>query len=113
MARGGCLRAEALHPASCSVAAPGSAFCTLSSSQWHWTQQSKSVVSQFGLVCSKSVLAQLVNSAFFLGYLIGSGVFGTMADVQGRRKTLLVSLGAGCPCLLFCERECSYFTNRR
>lgn len=51
---------------------------------------------QWDLICGKSVLAQLVNSAFFVGYLIGSGVFGSMADKRGRRKTLLLALGTCC-----------------
>eukprot|EP00197_Chlamydomonas_leiostraca_P012629 CAMPEP_0202879236 /NCGR_PEP_ID=MMETSP1391-20130828/33331_1 /ASSEMBLY_ACC=CAM_ASM_000867 /TAXON_ID=1034604 /ORGANISM="Chlamydomonas leiostraca, Strain SAG 11-49" /LENGTH=609 /DNA_ID=CAMNT_0049561553 /DNA_START=103 /DNA_END=1928 /DNA_ORIENTATION=+ len=74
------------------LSAPASTdFCGLAPGSWHWTKPSYSVISQFNLVCGKAWLSQLVNSAFFLGYLLGSGIFGTMADHHGRKITLLAS----------------------
>ncbi len=40
------------------------------------TQPSKSIISQFNLICGSAWKSQLANSGFFVGYLIGSGVFG-------------------------------------
>lgn len=54
----------------------------------------RSIISDYGLSCNKAWLAQLANSAFFLGYLLGSGVFGTLADYHGRKRTLLFASGA-------------------
>ncbi|KAJ9531751.1 hypothetical protein QJQ45_021899 [Haematococcus lacustris] len=68
-------------------------FCSLSEDSWAWTASNKSIISQFNLICSNAWLAQLVNSIFFLGYLIGSGTFGNMADRHGRKKTLMFASG--------------------
>jgi MFS family permease len=37
------------------------------------------------MICADSWKSQLANSFFFVGYLIGSGVFGTVADAYGRK----------------------------
>jgi hypothetical protein len=73
---------------------PGTAFCDLGEApggRWVWLNPSSSLLKEFGLVCSRAWLAQLANSAFFFGYLIGSGLFGSMADAGGRRRALGVS----------------------
>lgn len=43
---------------------------------------------QFGLICGKSFLVQLASSGFFVGYLIGSGFFGSLSDSKGRKPVL-------------------------
>lgn len=73
------------------LADPSSEFCSLAPSQYTWTSVSKSIISQFNLVCSNGWKSQLVNSVFFLGYLVGSGVFGNVADSWGRRKSLVAA----------------------
>jgi OCT family organic cation transporter-like MFS transporter 4/5 len=55
---------------------PTLAICKLQRSSWHWTSPERSILSQFDLICGKAWQAQLANSGFFMGYLIGSGVFG-------------------------------------
>eukprot|EP00736_Rhodelphis_marinus_P010922 Rmarinus@m.28864 len=51
----------------------------------------KSVVSEFDLVCGDDYLASLIGPAYFVGFFIGCGVFGTYADRVGRRRALLHS----------------------
>jgi len=63
-------------------------FCELPRDSWTWTEAHKSIISTFNLICGKAVIAQLANSAFFLGYLIGSGVFGSLSDSRGRKLSL-------------------------
>jgi hypothetical protein len=46
-------------------------------------------------VCSESWKSQLANSFFFLGYLIGSGVFGSLADSHGRKPSLFGATAIG------------------
>lgn len=45
------------------------------------------------IVTQVSYFLQFVNSAFFLGYLIGSGVFGSLSDNIGRKKSLFMASG--------------------
>ncbi|EFJ44180.1 hypothetical protein VOLCADRAFT_95576 [Volvox carteri f. nagariensis] len=75
---------------------PSRDICDLPSSSWVWTQQSKSIISQFNLICGASWRSQFANSGFFMGYLIGSGVFGSVADSRGRKPVLFgcTALGA-------------------
>lgn len=67
---------------------PMQGFCSMSSSQWHWTHRRASLTAEFDLVCANAWKGQVANSFFFFGYLIGSGVFGSLADSQGRKKCL-------------------------
>jgi hypothetical protein len=54
------------------VAAVSAGFCALSRSQWQWTQPHAKLVSRFNLVCGDAYKAQIANSFFFAGYLLGS-----------------------------------------
>lgn len=50
--------------------------------------------SQWNLVCSRSSLANVSQSMYFFGWVIGCWLFGWMADQIGRRKvTLFCFLG--------------------
>jgi hypothetical protein len=60
-------------------------FCALNPSQWTWSDPNHAFVSKFNMICADSWKSQLANSFFFVGYLIGSGVFGTVADAYGRK----------------------------
>jgi hypothetical protein len=82
-----CTADAAADPACAAVFAnPDTAgFCALSRSQWTWTSPNQGFVSKFNLICADQWKSQLANSFFFVGYLIGSGVFGTVADAYGRK----------------------------
>jgi len=51
-----------------------------------------SVITDFNLVCDKSILEPAVNSFFMIGLMIGSFVFGVLSDKYGRRHMLLVAI---------------------
>jgi MFS family permease len=67
------------------TAAVQSGFCTMDPSQWYWTDPGQKVVSRFNLVCKDAWKAQVANSFFFVGYFIGSGLFGVLSDIYGRK----------------------------
>ncbi|GLI62485.1 hypothetical protein VaNZ11_005116 [Volvox africanus] len=75
---------------------PSRDICDLPSNTWSWTLSSKSIISQFNLICGAAWQSQFANSGFFMGYLIGSGVFGSLADSRGRKPILFgcTALGA-------------------
>uniref|UniRef100_A0A383VW07 Major facilitator superfamily (MFS) profile domain-containing protein n=1 Tax=Tetradesmus obliquus TaxID=3088 RepID=A0A383VW07_TETOB len=66
-------------------------FCALSPSQWTWTSPNHGFVSKFNLICAEQWKSQLANSFFFVGYLIGSGVCGVVADAYGRKVVAFVA----------------------
>jgi hypothetical protein len=70
---------------------PAAAFCSLGSDQWRWTTAGHSLVATFNLTCTQAWKTQLANSFFFVGYLIGSGLFGYLADAYGRKPMLFAS----------------------
>ena len=43
----------------------------------------RSIISEFDLVCDEDWGAQLVNSGYFVGFLIGAGLWGTLSDQIG------------------------------
>lgn len=68
------------------AAAVQAGFCAMQPSQWHWTgDPAAKLVSRFGLVCGDAWKAQVANSFFFVGYFIGSGLFGVLSDKYGRK----------------------------
>lgn len=62
----------------------------------------KSATVDWELVCEKQYQATLISSAFFLGFMLGTVVLGSISDRYGRRPALLISMtcsqiaAAGC-----------------
>ncbi len=56
-----------------------------------WTYPGKSITTDFGLVCGRSWLVELANTLFFVGFFLGNGVCGRLADAYGRRTVLAYS----------------------
>ncbi|XP_071840714.1 solute carrier family 22 member 13-like [Apostichopus japonicus] len=52
------------------------------------------IIQDFELVCGKSYLPNIAQSAYFVGYLVGSAIAGLAADVVGRRVSLLLNVTA-------------------
>ncbi|XP_028166128.1 organic cation transporter protein-like [Ostrinia furnacalis] len=50
-----------------------------------------SIITEFGLICDKAWLANLAQTMFMFGVLVGSMSFGFIADRYGRRKALLIA----------------------
>jgi MFS family permease len=69
------------------AAAVAAGFCELSPTQWRWTDPGVKLTSRFNLVCGDAWRAQVANSLFFVGYFIGSGVFGILSDRIGRKPS--------------------------
>jgi MFS family permease len=43
----------------------------------------RSIVSEFDLVCDMSWASQAVNSCYFVGFLVGAGLWGMVSDRIG------------------------------
>ncbi|XP_030850132.1 organic cation transporter protein-like [Strongylocentrotus purpuratus] len=56
------------------------------------SQYKSSIVTEFDLVCGKEDLTQVSQSLYFGGYLLGSVVFGSLADVIGRWWSLMICM---------------------
>ncbi|XP_071477581.1 organic cation transporter protein-like [Diadema antillarum] len=56
------------------------------------SQYKSSIVSEFNLVCGKEDLPDVAQSVYYGGFLAGSFIFGSLADLLGRRWTLIASL---------------------
>ncbi|CAF4076424.1 unnamed protein product, partial [Rotaria sordida] len=50
------------------------------------------LVEEWLMICDRTVFRSAVQNVFFIGYMIGSIVFGIMADKYGRRRILSVCL---------------------
>lgn len=79
------------HPSSCNSSY--SNVCQLPKSSWAWDlPKHTSVISEWALECSGSVITGLPASSFFMGCLIGGLVLATLADSSlGRKKMLFLS----------------------
>ncbi|KAH9622792.1 hypothetical protein KSS87_005689 [Heliosperma pusillum] len=71
----------------------GAFLCGLKPGSWEWVGGPKSsIIAEWGLICDHKFLAALPASLFFLGSLIGSGIYGRLADsILGRKKTLILA----------------------
>ncbi|XP_041461673.1 organic cation transporter protein-like [Lytechinus variegatus] len=57
------------------------------------SQLKSSIIQDWDLVCDKKNLPDYAQSVFYVGYLVGSIVFGVLADKIGRYPTLFICLG--------------------
>ncbi|XBI58999.1 hypothetical protein VPH35_040138 [Triticum aestivum] len=66
--------------------------CAGAAAGWEWEQGSgSSTVAEWGLVCGERYKVGLVQAVFFVGCMIGAGVFGHLSDsFLGRKGCLLV-----------------------
>ncbi|KAF6174645.1 hypothetical protein GIB67_006297 [Kingdonia uniflora] len=67
--------------------------CGLKSGTWEWVGgKGGSTIAEWGLVCDHKFRAGIPSSLFFLGSLIGSIVYGRLADAYlGRKKTVMIA----------------------
>ncbi|KAB2636945.1 organic cation/carnitine transporter 3-like [Pyrus ussuriensis x Pyrus communis] len=74
-------------PNSCNSA---SNICQLPQNAWAWDRaKHTSIISEWGLECSSSLITGLPASAFFIGCLIGGLTLATLADTSLGRKNML------------------------
>jgi len=64
----------------------------------------ETIVTKFDLVCDRSNLKSFSTSAYELGSLIGSTVFGNLADKIGRKRTSIFTI--------ICALTCSFLTSQ-
>ncbi|CAH8252512.1 unnamed protein product [Arabidopsis lyrata] len=68
--------------------------CNLPRSAWEWDggSKGKSVISEFGLECSRSLLRGMPSSAFYIGAIVGGFFLALIPDDSlGRKKLVLFS----------------------
>ncbi|XP_076899244.1 organic cation/carnitine transporter 4-like [Bidens hawaiensis] len=65
--------------------------CGLEPGSWRWASDGWSTVAEWGLVCGQKYKVGLVQALFFVGYMIGSGIFGHLSDSKlGRKGSLTI-----------------------
>ncbi|KXJ05498.1 organic cation transporter-like protein [Exaiptasia diaphana] len=65
--------------------------CKIPRSEWEFTKEYNSIVTEWDLVCDKSSLSWATTSIMFTGWLFGNVLFGIMSDKYGRKKILFIS----------------------
>ncbi|KAH7424023.1 hypothetical protein KP509_12G086100 [Ceratopteris richardii] len=66
--------------------------CSASNSSWSWLDKKESTISEWNLVSDRVYLQGFAQSAFFIGSIVGSSVFGHLSDWKlGRRGALAFS----------------------
>ncbi|KAL8208986.1 hypothetical protein R6Q57_008398 [Mikania cordata] len=81
------------EPGSGCVWDPDKSVCELQPGSWRWVVGSDrwSTVAEWGLVCGEKYKIGLVQALFFVGCMIGSGLFGHLSDSKlGRKGSLTV-----------------------
>lgn len=54
--------------------------CSLPREDFGWRHPGASIVSQYGLYCERDWMVALAETGFFVGFLVGNGVLGTVTD---------------------------------
>lgn len=65
--------------------------CNMSRSDWDFVDEMTSVVTEFDLVCSKSIYGTLALAAVFVGFFVGAIIIGPFTDKFGRKPTIFIS----------------------
>ncbi|CAK9866206.1 unnamed protein product [Sphagnum jensenii] len=69
---------------------PSASICDMDPSAWEWVGgPGISTVSEWGLICGHDYKIGLAQSAFFIGGLLGAGLFGSLSDSMLGRKGAL------------------------
>ncbi|XP_038058625.1 organic cation transporter protein-like [Patiria miniata] len=55
------------------------------------SQYKTTITNEFDLVCDKKGAVSFLQSIFFAGFLVGSVVFGSLADLLGRKPTIYIA----------------------
>ncbi|XP_014667567.1 PREDICTED: solute carrier family 22 member 13-like [Priapulus caudatus] len=58
---------------------------------WYDDTYGHTIVMEWDIVCDRSLLVQLSSTTFFAGKLVGALVIGVLADIFGRKWTLIVA----------------------
>lgn len=67
--------------------------CSMQRSEWKFTENNDySIITQFDIYCDRKWIIHLTTSALFIGWGMGSLLFGWIADNYGRKVTLFPSL---------------------
>lgn len=64
--------------------------CKMPREAWKFAEGYTSVVTQFDLVCDKSLLGTISTSVIFAGWLLGALAGGVLADKIGRKPVMFV-----------------------
>ncbi|KAI5059327.1 hypothetical protein GOP47_0025646 [Adiantum capillus-veneris] len=89
---------------------PSSSLCSLPPSLWEWIKKDASTVSQWNLVCASSYMQGLAQSFFFIGCLLGAGIFGHLSDSRlGRRGALMLACMLNAACGMLTAASPSYW----
>ena len=66
----------------------------VSCTAWEYDQTkfSKTLASEFDLVCDRENLLSIGQTVYFLGVLCGSAIFGVLSDRLGRKPMLVLSM---------------------
>ncbi|KAF5734620.1 hypothetical protein HS088_TW15G00112 [Tripterygium wilfordii] len=67
--------------------------CGFEPGTWEWVGgNTSSTIAEWGLICDRKFLAALPSSLFFVGSLLGSSMYGRLADsFLGRKRAVLLS----------------------
>eukprot|EP00253_Pinus_taeda_P018340 PITA_18340 len=64
--------------------------CSMDKASWEWEGgRGVSTVSTWGLICDQEYKVGVVQSAFFIGCMLGAGIFGQLSDSSLGRKGVL------------------------
>lgn len=66
--------------------------CEMERKNWVFSDTSTSIVTEFDLVCDRSILKNVATSMVYFGWFIGAILFGYISDKWGRKKALLISM---------------------
>lgn len=72
----------------CEALAVENRYCHVSSDLWQFETTTRSFVTDWGLYCDAQWKIGFLTSVFFIGFLIGNGTAGVLADGQGRVPVL-------------------------